>query len=148
MRSEAQTVRDYLDQLPEDRRQVISRVRDIILAHLPDGYEETMNWGMISYEIPLERYPDTYNGQPLGYLALAAQKNYNALYLMGVYGDTERERALKDAHESAGKKLNMGKSCLRFKKLDDLELDAIADVVRSTPPEEFIQMYEAGRHKV
>ena len=147
MRSEAQTVRDYLDQLPEDRRQVISRVRDIILAHLPDGYEETMNWGMISYEIPLERYPDTYNGQPLGYLALAAQKNYNALYMMGVYGDTERERALKDAHESAGKKLNMGKSCLRFKKLDDLELDAIADVVRSTLPEDFIEKYEAGRRK-
>ncbi len=147
MRSEARTVQDYLNELPEDRREVVSAVRDVILAHLPEGYEESMNWGMISYEIPLERYPETYNGRPLGILALAAQKNHYALYMLSVYADSEQERTLKEAYERAGKKLTMGKSCLRFKKLEDLELDAISEIIESTSPADFIRLYEAGRNR-
>lgn len=145
MRSDAQTVQQYLEELPPERREVISAVRNVILEHLPEGYVESMNWGMISYEIPLERYPHTYNGRPLGVLALAAQKNHNALYMMCVYADSHHERTLKEAYERAGKKLSMGKSCLRFKKLDELELEAIAEIIEATPPVAFIRQYEAGR---
>lgn len=146
-KSSAKTVEGYLGELPEDRREVVSTVREVIRRHLPAGYQESMNWGMISYEVPLDRYPRTYNGQPLAYVALAAQKNYYALYLMGVYEDSERERRLRDEFEKAGKKLDMGKSCLRFKKLDDLPLDVIGEIVASIPPEELIAHYEASRQK-
>jgi hypothetical protein len=104
-----------------------------------------MNWGMITYEIPLETYPDTYNGQPLVYMALAAQKNHCALYLMCVYQDSERETWLKNQFKEAGKKLDMGKSCLRFRRLEDLPLEAIAELVRSVTPERFIEQYESAR---
>jgi len=106
-----------------------------------------MNWGMISYEIPLERYPNTYNGQPLSYVALAAQKSYYALYLTSAYPDSEQGKQLVEAFKRAGKKLDMGKSCLRFKTLDDLPLDAIARVVASMPPEKWIAQFEAARAK-
>ena len=145
-RSSAATVSEYLKELPDDRRAVVSAVRDVILRNLPAGYHESMNWGAINYEIPLSRYPRTYNGQPLSYAALAAQKNYYALYLMGVYDDGgEPARMLKEGFERAGKKLDMGKSCVRFKKLDDLPLDVIGRVVASTPPEQFIAHYEQTR---
>ena len=145
-RSTAATVEQYLDELPADRRSVLSAVRDVILANLPAGYEEGMNWGAITYEVPLSRYPKTYNGQPLSYASLAAQKNYYALYLMGVYGDHgEPARLLKDGFAQAGKKLDMGKSCVRFKKLEDLPLDVIGRVVASTPPDAFIAQYEQAR---
>lgn len=146
-RSDATTVEEYLNELPEARRQIVSAVRELVLRNLPEGYQETMNWGMISYEIPLERYPDTYNGQPLSYISLAAQKNHVALYLMNVYQDAELERWLKAEYEKAGKKLDMGKSCLRFRRLDDLPLEVIAQVVASTSPPEFIARYEASRRK-
>src|SRR5690349_6776635 len=84
-RSAANTVEEYLEELPAERRAVISTVRKVILNSLPKGYQETMNWGMISYEVPLSRYPTTYNGQPLAYAALAAQKNHYAVYLNGIY---------------------------------------------------------------
>lgn len=147
MRSEAQSVQQYLDELPQERRAVISAVRDVILEHLPDGYVESMNWGMISFEIPLERYPNTYNGQPLVVLALAAQKHHYALYLMSVYADSDQESSLKEAYARAGKKLTMGKSCLRFKKFEDLELGAISEIIAATPPDELIKRYEAARRR-
>lgn len=145
--SKAATPEEYLEELPEDRRETISRVRDLILENLPDGYKESMNWGMLSYEIPLERYPDTYNGQPLGYLALAAQKNHNALYMMSVYQDPEKEKKLKEAFKKEGKKLNMGKSCVRFKKVEDLPLETIAKLIAGTTPDEFIERYEEVKKK-
>ena len=145
VRSEAATVQEYLDELPPDRRELIAQVRNTILEHLPDGYVESMNWGMISYEIPLERYPDTYNGQPLGYVALAAQKRHYGLYLNSVYQHKEQSDWLKDEFSKAGKRLDMGKSCVRFKRLDDLPLEVIGQVIASTTPEEFIAMYEASR---
>jgi hypothetical protein len=147
MKSDATTVQEYLDGLPDDRRAVVSAVRDVVVRNLPDGYEESVGFGMLTYNIPLERYPDTYNKQPLGYVALAAQKNYYSLYLTSSYMDAARTRSLADEFEKAGKKLDMGKSCVRFKKLDDLPLDVIGRAVASTPPEEFIAQYEASRRK-
>jgi hypothetical protein len=104
-----------------------------------------MNWGMISYEISLEVYPSTYNGQPLSYAGLAAQKNHYALYLMAVYGDPAREARLREGFAQAGKKLDMGKSCVRFRRLEDLPLDVIGEVIASTPPDELIATYERSR---
>jgi hypothetical protein len=106
-----------------------------------------MNWGMITYEIPLKRYPKTYNGQPLAPVALGAQKNYNALYLMSVYMDPEREKKFRDDFLASGKKLDMGKSCLRFKSADDIPLDLIAKTVAAVSPEQFIAEYELTRAK-
>jgi uncharacterized protein YdhG (YjbR/CyaY superfamily) len=142
--SKAATVDAYLAELPEERRAVVSAVREMVLRHLPAGYEEAMSYGMIGYAVPLARYPDTYNGQPLAYAALAAQKNYYALYLMSADADGQ-EQALRDAFAAAGKKLDMGKSCIRFRKLDDLPLDAIGQVIASTPPERHIARHEAAR---
>lgn len=147
VKSNATTVQEYLEELDPDRRRVVSTVRQLILDHLPEGYQESMNWGMISYEIPLEVYPDTYNGRPLSYVALAAQKRHYAVYLMGVYQNPEQEAQLREAFEQAGKKLDMGKSCLRFRKLEDVPLDVLGEVVASTPPEQFIAQYEQARKK-
>ena len=146
-KSGAATVEEYLDGLPGERREVVARVREVILRNLPRGYRESMNWGMVCYEVPLEKYADTYNGQPLGYAALAAQKNYIALHLMCAYQDSEMEKKLKEGLAKAGKKLDMGKSCIRFKRLEDLPLEVIGEAVAATPPEKFIEQYEKGRHK-
>jgi hypothetical protein len=146
-RSAASTVEEYLAELPEDRRAAISAVRDVVCRHLPAGYRETMSWGMIGYEVPLERCPDTYNGRPLVFAALAAQKSYNALYLTCVYGDAERERRLREAFAAEGKKLDMGKSCIRFKLPQDLPLDAIGLLIAEVPPEAFIARHDAVHRK-
>ena len=143
--SKAATVADYLAELPVDRRAEIERVRDLINEAIPDGYREGIGYGMIGWVVPLERYPDTYNGQPLAYAGLAAQKNYNSLYLTCVYASKERTERLKAAFAAAGKKLDMGKSCIRFKKADDLALDLIRDEIASTKPDEFIKIYEEAR---
>ena len=147
VQSKASTPEQYLAELPEDRREVVAAVRQIVLDNLPEGYQESMSWGMPSYEIPLSRFPDTYNKKPLAYAALAAQKNYFSLYLMGVYADSDEETSLRDAFEAAGKKLDMGKSCIRFKKLDDLPLAVIAAAIAATPVDRYIELYEAARAK-
>jgi len=145
--SRAKTVAEYLKGLPPERRRVVSAVRTVIRRNLPRGYREVMGWGMISYGIPLSRYPDTYNGQPLCYAALAAQKNHYAVYLMSIYSGTAEEGRLRKDFEKAGKKLDMGKCCVRFKRLEDIPLPAIGRAVRSTSVEEFIRRYEAARAK-
>ncbi len=147
VQSAAATVDEYLAELPEERRAVVAAVRDLVLKHLPAGYRETMGFGMICYGIPLSAYPDTYNGQPLCYAALAAQKRHYALYLMHVYQDGDEERRLRDAFAERGLKFDMGKSCLRFRRLDDLALDAVGATIASTPPSAFIARYEASRRK-
>lgn len=147
MKSNATTVEDYLNELPPERRAVIEQVREVILRHLPEGYRESIGFGMISYEIPLEQYPDTYNKQPLTYVALAAQKNYYALYLMCVYSDLLGQEKLAEEFAAAGKKLDMGKSCVRFRRLDDLPLDVIGRVIAATAPDEYIRVYEASIHQ-
>jgi len=145
--SAATTVTKYLAELPIERRKVVSAVRDMVNAHMPEGYRETMAFGMIGWGIPLSRYPETYNKQPLGYVALAAQKNNYSLYLMGVYADGEQEQALRAAAAAIGKKLDMGKSCLRFKTLDDLPMTAIGELIASMSVEDYIAVYEASRKR-
>ncbi len=134
----------YLESLAPERRKVISAVRAVVRKHLPKGYVETMTWGMLSYEVPLSRYPDTYNKQPLTYVALAAQKNYYALYLQGALAEKPLTKLAK-AYERAGRKLDMGKSCLRFKALEELPLDIIGEIVASTPVERLIEAAEASK---
>jgi uncharacterized protein YdhG (YjbR/CyaY superfamily) len=141
----ATTVAEYLAGLPADRRRTIETVRTVIRRHLPKGYKEEMNWGAITYAVPLSVFPDTYNGQPLCYAALAAQKNHCSLYLMRAYGDSAEAARLKRAFKDAGKKLEMGKSCIRFKAADDLPLDAIGEIVAGTPPEAYVAFYQASR---
>ncbi len=145
VRSKADNVDDYLADLPDDRRDVIAEVRDVILANLPDGFVEAMNWGMISYEVPLDRFPDTYNGKPLMYAALASQKNHMAVYLTSMYVDGETENWFRTAYEATGKKLDMGKSCVRFKSLDQLPLELIGRVIAGTSVDEFIDLHQRSR---
>ena len=143
--SKAETVEEYLAEQTLDRREAMKTMRELILANLPPGYEETMQFGMIGYVVPLERYPVTYNKQALGVLALASQKNYMSIYLMSVYGDEETAKWFEEEFRASGKKLNMGKSCVRFKRPDDLPLDLIGKVVARTSVEEFIDLYERAR---
>jgi Domain of unknown function (DU1801) len=145
--SKATTVAAYLQSLPPDRRKVVSAVRNLVLENLPEGYREGMNWGHITYEIPLERYPATYNGQPLCYVGLAAQKNHYALYLMGAYADSKKGKQLASEFKKRGKKLDMGKSCLRFKSLDELPLDVIGATIAGTSVAEMIGYFEKSRRK-
>jgi len=147
VQSKAKSVKEYMAELPADQRKSIEAVRKVILANLPKGYEEGIDFGMIVYYIPLSRYPDTYNKHPLGVAALAAQKNYLSVYLTCVYGDTKYMQWFKKAFEAAGKKLDMGKCCVRFKTADDLPLDVIGEVVAKVPVEEYIKYYEAARNQ-
>lgn len=145
MQSTAETPEQYLAELPPDRAEAISAVRDVILEHLPEGYVESMRWGMISYEVPLERFPDTYNGQPLMYAALASQKHHMAVYLTNVYSDGAIEEWFRQAWTAAGHKLDMGKSCVRFKKLEGVPLDVVGQAIGRTTVDEFIDLYHRAR---
>lgn len=147
VQSAAKTVTGYLAELPAERRAVISKVRATIRRNLPKGYTEAMGWGVITYGIPLSRYPATYNGQPLCYAGLAAQKNFYALYLMCVSGDPKREASLRQGFKAIGKKVDMGKSCIRFKKVEDLPLDVIGELIAGVPADQFIARYEKSRKK-
>jgi uncharacterized protein YdhG (YjbR/CyaY superfamily) len=141
--SAAKTVDEYIKALPDDRREAITKIREVVLANLPKGYEENMNWGMVCYEIPLTTFPDTYNKQPLMYAAIASQKNYMSLYLTNVYVDPDLTQKFEDDYDKSGKKLDMGKSCIRFKKLEDLPLDVIGKYIAATPPEKYIELFQA-----
>jgi uncharacterized protein YdhG (YjbR/CyaY superfamily) len=145
MRSEATTVEEYLADLPEERREAITRVREAILSRLPQGFEEVMNWGMIAYQVPAAVYPDTYNKQPLLFAALASQKNHMAVYLSGIYADDDARARFEAAYGATGKRLDVGKSCVRFRKIDDLPLEVIGDAIEAFSMEEFIGVYERAR---
>jgi hypothetical protein len=140
-----ETVAEYLGALPADRREVVSSVRDLVNAHLPAGYVESIRWGMISWEIPLSRFPDTYNGQPLGAVALAAQKRYTSLYLMCAYLAPGGEAAIRKAYADAGKSLDLGKACLRFKSLDAFLPEAVVPVLEQASVEAMIARHQAAR---
>ena len=145
MRSDAATVEEYLAELPDSRREAISTVRTVILENLPDGVEEAINWGMIAYEIPLARYPDTYNGQPLLYAALASQKNHVAVYLHSIYVDPDTRAHFEEAYRESGKKLDAGASCVRFRTLENLPLDVVAKAVAAVDADTYIARYEKAR---
>ena len=141
----ATTADAYLAALPADRRDALAKLRAVVRAHLPKGYEEQMLFGGISYVVPLARLPDTYNGKPLAFATIASQKNHMALYLMCVYGDGAHQEAFKAAWKATGKRLDMGKACVRFKKLDDLALDVIGDTIAKIGVDDYIASYRATR---
>jgi hypothetical protein len=145
--SKTTTVAAYLDELPADRREVVSKVREVVRRNLPKGYEELMGYGMIMWSVPLTVLPETYNRHPLCYVALAAQKNYYAIYLMSVYGTAKNARKFQGDYRKTGKRLNMGKSCVRFRKLDDLPLDLIGKTVASVPMEKYVAAYKKSRDR-
>ena len=147
MKSDAATVEEYLASLPEDRRDALEAVRAVVLEHLPDGYEENMQFGMIAWVVPLSRYPDTYNKQPLALASLASQKRHLALYLNNVYSEKTTREWFTSAYAASGKRLDMGKSCVRFKRLDDLPLDVIGQAIARTSVDDFLALYEAARRK-
>ncbi len=142
MRSDAETVDQYLAELPEDRCEAVARVRDVILASLPDDVVEVMNWGMITYEIPLATYPNTYNGQPLMFAALASQKRYMALYLHSIYAHEGARDRFEQAYRETGKRMDIGKSCVRFRGLSDLPLDVVADAIAAVDVPTYLETYE------
>ena len=145
MRSTATTVAQYLKSLPSERRQTMTAVRRVIRKNLPTGYTEAMGWGMITYQVPLRTHPDTYNGQPLMYAALASQKNYMAVYLSGIYASPRARRAFETAYRSTGKRWDVGKSCVRFRTLDDLPLPLIGKAIGSMPVDRFAALVSRGR---
>jgi len=138
MQSNAKTVEKYISELPDDRKEAVTIVRNAIVENLPDGYEESMNWGMIAYQVPLETYPDTYNKKPLMYAALASQKNHMAVYLSGIYMFEDARKEFEAAYKATGKRFDAGKSCVRFRMLDDLPVDLIGKSIASIQVEELI----------
>ena len=147
MRSTATSVADYLRALPEDRRAAIETVRGVVNAHLPPGYEEALNWGMITWQVPLATCPETYNGQPLMYAALASRKRYMALHLMGIYTSPAARQAFEAAYRATGKRFDAGKACVRFRKLDDLPLDLVGKTIAALPAGELVRFANAARRR-
>ncbi len=151
MRSKAKTVGEYLAELPQDRREALQAVRTVVLKNLPKGYEEGIQHGMIGYFVPHSVYPPGYHcdpSQPLPFVGLASQKNYMTLSLMCVYADSEHESWFREAWAKSGKKLDMGKSCVRFKRIDDLPLKVIGQTIKRVPVKKFIAHYEAAINAV
>lgn len=143
------TVAAYLASLTPEKRAVIQETLAFVRRHIPKGYAEFMNWGVINWGIPLEEFSNTHNRQPLCYVGLGAQKNYNSLYLMGAYDSSNGKyttpfavKLLADAYKKAGKRLDMGKCCLHFKAFDDLELTSVAKVIAMSTPKEYIAYYK------
>lgn len=141
------SIDDFLGQLPADRRAELERVRAVVRDNLPDGYEEACVNSMIVYQVPLERYPDTYNRQALWYVALAAPKSYLTLHLMPVYGSPVHAEVLRAGFAAAGKRLEMGKACINYARADDLELATIGEIVASFPVDEWIAVAKAARRR-
>jgi len=155
MQSKATTVAEYLASLPDDRRRALEAVRRVILDNLDSGYEEGMSYGMIGYYVPHRVYPPGYHCDPkqgLPFAGLASQKNYMSLYLMGLYcgcvegvSDTELVQWFRDAWAKSGRKLDMGRVCIRFRKLEDLPLDVIGEAIRRLPASVYIEQYERAK---
>ena len=154
--SRATSVASYIAALPDDRRILIAAIRDVVRKSLPKGYEEGMLWGMIGWYVPLSRYPAGYHtqpNQPLPLAALASQKQYVSLYLMGTYCGcaepgldlTADAEWFRTALRATGKKLNMGKACVRFKRPADVALDVVGEAIRRLPVETYIRRYESVR---
>jgi hypothetical protein len=147
MQSKATTVARYLAELPPDRRQALAAIRSVILENLPEGYAEGMAYGMIGYHVPHDVYPAGYHcdpRQPLPFALLASQKNHMTLGLMCLYNEPSFEEWFRQAWSKTGKKLDMGKSCIRFKRLEDVPLAVIGRAVAKVPVKKFVAFYEAA----
>ena len=134
------TIEEYLATLPGDRREAISAVLQVMRKNMPKGYAETMNRGMITWQVPLEFYPDTYNGEPLMYAALANQKHHMALYLCSVYADKKLRQQLEDGYAHAGFKLDCGVGCIRFRKLQHVPLNVIGRLAGALSVKEYVAL--------
>ena len=147
MTSKAETVKQYLDELPEDRREAIQAVREVILKNLPEGYEEGMQYGMIGYYVPHSLYPKGYHcdpKQPLPFASLASQKNHMAVYLFCIYSSDEDREWFIEEYKKTGMRMDLGKSCVRFKKLENLPLPLIGKAVKKMTVKKFIAAYESA----
>ncbi len=147
MQSKATSVERYLADLPADRREQIQAVRQTILANLPEGYEEGMQYGMIGYYVPHSVYPPGYHcdpKQPLPFAGLASQKNHMSIYLMCIYGDGQQQEWFREAWTKTGKKLDMGKGCVRFKRIEDVPLNVVGQAIKRVPVKKFIASYESA----
>lgn len=150
MQSKATSVEQYLSELPKERRLALEAVRKVIRKNLDKNYEEGMQYGMIGYYVPHRLYPAGYHcdpKQPLPFAGLASQKNYMSLYVSCVYADTEHAKWFKQEWAKTGKKLDMGKCCVRFKKLDDLALDVVAKLIKRVPAKKYIAFYESATNR-
>jgi Domain of unknown function (DU1801) len=139
------SVAEFLRTLPADRAAQIRKVRDVVRRNLPKGYDETIRKGYIAYEIPLKRFADTYNGQPMMLAALASPRSYLTLHLMPVYGSKVLEKKLRDGFKAAGKKLDIGKACIHFQKADDLALDVIGEIIAAMTLDKWVAVMESAR---
>jgi len=140
MQSNAKAIQAYISELRPERAAAIRAVRKLILENLPEGYEEVMNWGMITYQVPLSVYPDTYNKKPLMYAALASQKNHMAVYLSSIYTDEKKRQRFEEEYRSTGKRFDIGKSCVRFRKLEDLPLPLIGRAIADMNRDDFVDL--------
>jgi len=145
--SSVTTPAQYIASLPAERAQTIEAVRALVNKHIPAGYDECLVWGTIGWTIPLSRYPDTHNKQPITYVALSSQKNFFSLYLMGAFWSPAQLDQLKSVFKAAGKKLDMGQCCVHFQTPDDLPLEAIGKLISEISSEKWIEMYEETRLK-
>ena len=146
MQSAATSVTQYLAELPPERQKAIQAIRTVIRKNLPKGIAEQMQYGMIGYVVPHKLYPAGYHckpAEPVPFACLASQKNYMSLYLMTIYQPGGGADWLKEQFALRGKKVDMGKSCIRFKKLEDLPLDVIGEAVARVPLDEYLRRYEA-----
>jgi hypothetical protein len=153
VQSRAETVDGYLVSLPDERRAIVAAVRDVVLSNLPEGYEEGIQYGMIGWYVPHVVYPAGYHAdpsQPVPFAALASQKRYVSLYLMGLYcgcgedvdGETLDARWFREAWLATGRKLDMGRSCVRFRRLEDVPLEVVAEAIRRVPVSTYLERYE------
>ena len=141
------TVSQWLASVPAERKDAINAVRHAVNEHLPEGYEETVDWGMLAWVVPLKTLPNTHNGHPLTLAALGAHTKLMTIYLMSVYGDPKLRRAFESAYKKTGKKLDMGGCCVHFKKLDDLPLDVVGKTIASVTVGQYVERYEKSRGK-
>ena len=148
MKSEAKTVDQYVEELPEERKQAVEKLRRVILKNLPKGFEETMGYGMMGYVAPHSLYPDGYHcdpKQPLPFMGMASQKNFIAVYHMGIYADPKLMDWFTKAYAKQSTiKLDMGKSCLRFKKTENIPYELIGELAGKMSPKEWITLYESA----
>jgi hypothetical protein len=145
VQSKAETVAQYLAELPLDRRAALEVLREVFLQNVDADIVETMSYGMIGYHVSFDAYPGGYHcdpSTPLPYAGLASQKNHMSLYMMGLYMDPLDVARFQEAWRATGKKLDMGKSCVRFKKIEDVPLDVVAEAIRRMPSKRYIEVYE------
>lgn len=151
MKIKANTIKEYIDALPEDRQKVIKKIRSVVKKNLPKGFKETLSYNMIGWVVPLSKYPDGYHCKadtPLPFINLASQKNFVALYHSGVYADPKLYKWFTNEYpKHSDRKLDMGKSCIRFKKMDDIPYDLIGELVSKITVEDWIAQYEKNIKK-